>query len=55
METPFSGWKEGRRHYLPWFVLAAVVTGVLWPFGYAWAGIPMLFARNLVVLPGLSS
>ncbi len=45
METSFSGWKEGRRHYLPWFVLAAVVTGVLWPFGYAWVGIPMfLFA-----------
>jgi phosphatidylserine decarboxylase len=41
METPFSGWKEGRRHYLPWFVLAAVVTVVLWPFGFAWAGIPL--------------
>ena len=45
METPFSGWREGRCHYLPWFVLATIVTAVLWPFGYAWAGIPMfLFA-----------
>lgn len=64
METPFSGWKEGRRHYLPWFVLAAVVTGALWPFGYAWAGIPMLlfacgtllffrdFHRNVTKAPG---
>ena len=41
METPFSGWREGRRHYLPWFVIAAIALAALWPYGYAWLGIPL--------------
>ncbi|MCK5861802.1 MAG: phosphatidylserine decarboxylase family protein [Candidatus Hydrogenedentes bacterium] len=42
MERAFSGWREGRRHYLPWFIIAALTTGALWPLGYAWLGIPVL-------------
>ena len=64
METSFSGWREGRRHYLPWFVLAAIAAVVLWPFGYAWVGIPILlfacgtllffrdFKRDITEAPG---
>ncbi len=64
MEKPFSGWREGRRHYLPLFVAAIVAGCVLWPFGYAWTAIPLLlvacgtllffrdFHREIVCAPG---
>ncbi len=42
MEKPFSGWREGRRHYLPWFAVAFIAGVALWPFGYGWIGLPLL-------------
>ncbi|HDP36205.1 MAG TPA: hypothetical protein ENN29_13995, partial [Candidatus Hydrogenedentes bacterium] len=64
METPFSGWREGRRHYLPWFAIAALATMALLPFGHGWVGVPLFlvacgvllffrdFQRNVPTCPG---
>lgn len=42
MDKHFSGWREGRRHYLPWFGIGLAAGILLAPFGYGWAGIPFL-------------
>ena len=41
MNTPFSGWREGLPHYLPWFVVALVVTVVFRSSNYGWAAVPL--------------
>ncbi len=40
MDTHFSGWREGMRHYLPWFAVAVMVTAAGAAMGCVWAGIP---------------
>lgn len=49
METPFSGWMEGMRYYLPLFILALVVTVVLWRFQWPWASLPFWFVAIFVL------
>lgn len=45
MSIPFSGWREGLPHYLPWFAIALIATGALRHSGYPWLSIPFwLFA-----------
>ncbi len=41
MKIPFNGWYEGIPHYLPWFVLAALVTAALWYAGHAAFSAPL--------------
>ncbi|NLV46802.1 MAG: phosphatidylserine decarboxylase family protein [Candidatus Hydrogenedentes bacterium] len=40
MDIPFSGWREGLPHYLPWFAVALVVTVGLRYLGHGWVAVP---------------
>lgn len=41
MDIPFSGWREGLPHYLPWFALALMATVGLRYAGHTWMSIPL--------------
>lgn len=50
MEDHFSGWREGLRHYLPWFSIAVLVSIVLTPLGYGWTAIPFWVVACCILL-----
>lgn len=41
MDIPFSGWREGMPHYLPWFAIAFVATVGFRYMGFGWAAVPL--------------
>lgn len=50
MKKPFSGWIEGLPYYAPCFVAGIVLTGLLLPWGWSGAGVPLLLLGLAVML-----
>ncbi|MFP4501014.1 MAG: phosphatidylserine decarboxylase [Candidatus Hydrogenedentota bacterium] len=50
MKKPFNAWKEGARYYAPVLAAGIVLTGVLYPVGFAWVGAVVVVAGVAMML-----